>query len=261
MNQDSSNSAGKPVKKFKLPSREEAEERRRQIEANSKPALFFKPKGIAIESTDSTDSSSTTDATKPTAKPLASYANAIINDANSAGKSRSASSSSTTNDIQNTTSGSITVRGIGVSRTSTSSMVSSQQHQQQQQNQGKALPPDDDDEFGDLGDLDLPDDLFDIDDSSNKPPHPTAESTSASSSALVSGATTGTGIGESTKAGSAATIVTLPPFAPKSKATIVVKSSQRGNPLLQFIRNVPYEYGEIVPDFVVGLTSCILFLR
>ncbi|KAK3828966.1 MAG: restriction endonuclease type II-like protein [Benniella sp.] len=54
--------------------------------------------------------------------------------------------------------------------------------------------------------------------------------------------------------------VTPPPFVPKSKSTIVVKPSQRGNPLLQFVRNVPYEYGEIVPDFVVGLTSCVLFL-
>ncbi|KAF9577119.1 ssDNA endonuclease and repair protein rad10 [Lunasporangiospora selenospora] len=49
-------------------------------------------------------------------------------------------------------------------------------------------------------------------------------------------------------------------FLPKSKSTVVVSSSQRDNPLIKFIRNVPYEYGEIVPDFIVGLTSCVLFL-
>lgn len=35
---------------------------------------------------------------------------------------------------------------------------------------------------------------------------------------------------------------------------------QRGNPLLKHIRNVPYEYGEVVPDYVMGATTCAVFL-
>lgn len=35
---------------------------------------------------------------------------------------------------------------------------------------------------------------------------------------------------------------------------------QKGNPLLQHIRNVGWEYGDIVPDYQVGVASCVLFL-
>ncbi|XP_023715695.1 DNA excision repair protein ERCC-1 isoform X2 [Cryptotermes secundus] len=34
----------------------------------------------------------------------------------------------------------------------------------------------------------------------------------------------------------------------------------RGNPLLKSILNVPWEYEEIVPDYVMGRTTCALFL-
>ncbi|KAI8865739.1 DNA repair protein rad10, partial [Ramicandelaber brevisporus] len=42
--------------------------------------------------------------------------------------------------------------------------------------------------------------------------------------------------------------------------TIVVNSNQRGNPLLKSITGIPWEYGDIVPDYQVGNTSCVLFL-
>ncbi|ORX91967.1 DNA repair protein rad10, partial [Basidiobolus meristosporus CBS 931.73] len=42
--------------------------------------------------------------------------------------------------------------------------------------------------------------------------------------------------------------------------TIIVNPCQRGNPILQHVRNVPWEYGEIVPDYQVGISSCVLFL-
>ncbi|KAI7819586.1 restriction endonuclease type II-like protein [Gamsiella multidivaricata] len=141
-----------------------------------------------------------------------------------------------------------------------------QQHQQQQkqelnQKPAQSNPVSLDDDFGfddDLGDIILDDDLFDIEDPPSKPQETT---TAAQSSTLGSGSgISATGTGNGTKVDSAAAVVVPPPFIPKSKTTIVVKSSQRGNPLLQFIRNVPYEYGDIVPDFVVGLTSCIIFL-
>ncbi|XP_068201476.1 DNA excision repair protein ERCC-1 isoform X2 [Palaemon carinicauda] len=45
-----------------------------------------------------------------------------------------------------------------------------------------------------------------------------------------------------------------------SKNCVIVSSRQRGNPILKSIRNVPWEYGEIVPDYVMGATTCALFL-
>eukprot|EP00794_Sanderia_malayensis_P009165 gene9165-10138_t len=45
-----------------------------------------------------------------------------------------------------------------------------------------------------------------------------------------------------------------------STNSIIVNSRQRGNPVLKYIRNVPWEYGDIVPDYVLGLTTCALFL-
>ena len=38
-------------------------------------------------------------------------------------------------------------------------------------------------------------------------------------------------------------------------------SLERLNPILEGIRNVGKEFGDIVPDFQVGRTTCILFLR
>ncbi|XP_017150033.1 DNA excision repair protein ERCC-1 [Drosophila miranda] len=43
--------------------------------------------------------------------------------------------------------------------------------------------------------------------------------------------------------------------------SVLVHSKQRGNPILKSIQNVPLEFrDDIVPDYVVGRTSCILFL-
>ncbi|KAI8912335.1 restriction endonuclease type II-like protein, partial [Powellomyces hirtus] len=39
-----------------------------------------------------------------------------------------------------------------------------------------------------------------------------------------------------------------------------VISIQRGNGVLNFIKNVPWEYGDIVADYQIGQTSCALFL-
>lgn len=42
--------------------------------------------------------------------------------------------------------------------------------------------------------------------------------------------------------------------------SILVNPRQRGNPLLKHIRNVPWEYDEIEPDYIMGKTTCALFL-
>ncbi|KAM8963021.1 DNA excision repair protein ERCC-1 isoform 1-T1 [Lycaon pictus] len=35
---------------------------------------------------------------------------------------------------------------------------------------------------------------------------------------------------------------------------------QRGNPVLKFVRNVPWEFGDVLPDYVLGQSTCALFL-
>ncbi|XP_059056747.1 DNA excision repair protein ERCC-1 [Achroia grisella] len=41
---------------------------------------------------------------------------------------------------------------------------------------------------------------------------------------------------------------------------VLVNQKQRGNPLLKFITSVPWEYDDIIPDYEVGKTICLLFL-
>ncbi|XP_008850257.1 DNA excision repair protein ERCC-1 isoform X2 [Nannospalax galili] len=42
--------------------------------------------------------------------------------------------------------------------------------------------------------------------------------------------------------------------------SILVSPRQRGNPVLKFVRNVPWEFGEVIPDYVLGQSTCALFL-
>ncbi|ELW71113.1 DNA excision repair protein ERCC-1 [Tupaia chinensis] len=54
-----------------------------------------------------------------------------------------------------------------------------------------------------------------------------------------------------------------PNQAPKPGAksnTIIVSPRQRGNPVLKFVRNVPWEFGDVIPDYVLGQSTCALFL-
>ena len=37
--------------------------------------------------------------------------------------------------------------------------------------------------------------------------------------------------------------------------------SQEDNPVMKHIRSVPWQVGDVVPDFVLGRTTCALFLR
>lgn len=41
---------------------------------------------------------------------------------------------------------------------------------------------------------------------------------------------------------------------------VAVSKKQRGNGVLQFIRNVPWQYSDIVPDYIMTKTTCALFL-
>ncbi|XP_046539900.1 DNA excision repair protein ERCC-1 isoform X1 [Equus quagga] len=54
-----------------------------------------------------------------------------------------------------------------------------------------------------------------------------------------------------------------PNHAPKPGAksnSIIVSPRQRGNPVLKFVRNVPWEFGDVLPDYVLGQSTCALFL-
>ncbi|SPO31420.1 related to dna excision repair protein ercc-1 [Ustilago trichophora] len=83
----------------------------------------------------------------------------------------------------------------------------------------------------------------------------------SSSSAAGNTSTASTSSGVGTRAG-----VTQPHPRPiirgalGNTSTILVNSCQRGNPLLSHIRSIGWEYADIVPDYQVGLSSCILFL-
>ncbi|KAL4657026.1 DNA excision repair protein ERCC-1 [Arapaima gigas] len=50
------------------------------------------------------------------------------------------------------------------------------------------------------------------------------------------------------------------PKIPGSGNSIIVSPRQRGNPILKFVRSVPWEFGDILPDYVLGQTTCALFL-
>ncbi|XP_048225204.1 DNA excision repair protein ERCC-1 [Perognathus longimembris pacificus] len=42
--------------------------------------------------------------------------------------------------------------------------------------------------------------------------------------------------------------------------SIIVSPRQRGNPVLKFVRSVPWEFGDVTPDYVLGQSTCALFL-
>jgi len=42
--------------------------------------------------------------------------------------------------------------------------------------------------------------------------------------------------------------------------SIIVNNRQKGNPILKFIRRVPWEFGDISPDYQIGPASCVLYL-
>lgn len=67
-----------------------------------------------------------------------------------------------------------------------------------------------------------------------------------------------------TAAASAGKVVQPTPQAlpPRQGASnILVSPRQRGNPVLTHIKSMPWEYSDIPADYVLGTTTCALFLR
>ena len=50
------------------------------------------------------------------------------------------------------------------------------------------------------------------------------------------------------------------PAGSGSGSSIIVSPRQRGNPVLKFVRSVPWEFGDVAADYVMGQTTCALFL-
>lgn len=75
----------------------------------------------------------------------------------------------------------------------------------------------------------------------------------------------GSGSGSGGKSSSSANPIVQPkPQIIQQKnigSTILVSPRQRGNPVLTSIRSIPWEYSDIPADYVIGLTTCVLFLR
>lgn len=69
--------------------------------------------------------------------------------------------------------------------------------------------------------------------------------------------------GPSTKSSTAPKIQQPKPQALPSRSapsSIIVSTRQKGNPILNNIRSLPWEYGDIPADYVLGATTCALFL-
>jgi hypothetical protein len=52
-----------------------------------------------------------------------------------------------------------------------------------------------------------------------------------------------------------------PVVQPASGNSIVINPCQRLNPVVECVRNVPKEFGDILPDYQVGRTTGVIFLR
>lgn len=52
-----------------------------------------------------------------------------------------------------------------------------------------------------------------------------------------------------------------PKLASSSSTPLLVNAKQRGNPILKHVHNVAWEYSDIIPDYILGRTTCALFLR
>src|SRR6266702_1247883 len=52
-----------------------------------------------------------------------------------------------------------------------------------------------------------------------------------------------------------------PVVQPGSGNSIIINPNQRLNPVVECIRNVPKEFGDITPDYQVGRSTGVLFLR
>uniref|UniRef100_A0A671Z4G4 DNA excision repair protein ERCC-1 n=1 Tax=Sparus aurata TaxID=8175 RepID=A0A671Z4G4_SPAAU len=87
-----------------------------------------------------------------------------------------------------------------------------------------------------------------------------SKSEPASVSSAPGGCETVQDCGQCTEDGPEDLSLNLGPKPVGSGSSIIVSPRQRGNPILKFVRSVPWEFGDVVPDYVLGQTTCALFL-
>ncbi|XP_058084745.1 DNA excision repair protein ERCC-1 isoform X3 [Magnolia sinica] len=86
-------------------------------------------------------------------------------------------------------------------------------------------------------------------------PRQVAQSETSSSAAASSSATAA-----SSTSAAAATSSSTPYPSAQSRNAILVSHRQKGNPLLKHIRNVRWMFADVVCDFLLGQSSCALYL-
>ncbi|KAM0723222.1 hypothetical protein Q7P37_001422 [Cladosporium fusiforme] len=112
----------------------------------------------------------------------------------------------------------------------------------------------------------MADEIEDADFDSIAAPRPATTASAASSHGRPTGSTAkpGPALDRASNNGPQKTGVVQPkPQALAKRAgpsSIIVSPRQKGNPILNGIKQVPWEYGDIVPDYILGVTTCALFL-
>ncbi|CAM6013424.1 unnamed protein product [Sphagnum balticum] len=90
------------------------------------------------------------------------------------------------------------------------------------------------------------------------PPPPAAPSPPAPASGLGSGQRSSLSNGNPSAANQQR--VPMPVQSGQARNAIIVSRRQQGNPVLKHIRNVRWVFGDIVPDYLLGQTTCALYL-
>ena len=90
-----------------------------------------------------------------------------------------------------------------------------------------------------------------------------SDSTSDQARALVTTTTTPENVETTSASMPAAGTSASMPAAGISASTYCITANpvQRQNPVVRFIRNIPVTFDDVIPDFVLGKTTCALFLR
>ncbi|KAG9452621.1 hypothetical protein H6P81_005525 [Aristolochia fimbriata] len=92
-------------------------------------------------------------------------------------------------------------------------------------------------------------------------PNPSRPGSSLSAVEVSSSAIGATSTSSSTSAAASASTSAQSPYpSPQSRTSILVNHRQKGNPLLKHIRNVKWMFADVVCDFLLGQSSCALYL-
>ncbi|XP_010485952.1 PREDICTED: DNA excision repair protein ERCC-1 isoform X1 [Camelina sativa] len=92
------------------------------------------------------------------------------------------------------------------------------------------------------------------------PPPPSSSAASSSHPPGASQVPSSSQTFQSDGASSSSTSGSVPSNTTQTRNAILVSNRQKGNPLLKHIRNVKWVFSDIIPDYVLGQSSCALYL-